>query len=149
MAYKESASQIQKLTMATNTEIRLRPYDQRDNPKTNPMLIRSSLKAEFSLESKRAVLLDLKTEEVRLQKCGETRAARTHAKNSIAQYYQITVRTLERWNREHSLGDLAPKPKTGRPRTVARDRPAKRRAIETINAENGRRKRATTTKLKS
>lgn len=122
-------------------------YSERNNPKAIQHLCRRNLKsAEFLTEAKHRVLNDILSEELRLTRELLTSNGNSsnissasicaQAKRSIAEYYGITVRTINNWiEYNKTRPTLSAKHRSGRPNMISHD--LKRRICEIFNEESG------------
>lgn len=143
-----------------DTSVVKRQYADRDNVNAVPLFCKSGPLAQFTPAAKATVLLDLAAEESRLLRARVAAQTnnkelvmksdlfvREEAKRNISNYYNIGIRTLERWSARQKNGEtLEPKPKSGRPPVI--NSPLKKRICEVFNEANGRSINATTNVLK-
>jgi transposase len=127
-------------------------YSERDKPGAIKHECRKeSTHSQFLTEAKYRVLKDVVTEELRLVKLAraddsQVSNVREQAKKTIADYYCVTVRAIEKWAKADKEGSLSPKPRAGRPKKITS--PVKRQICAAFNGDKGRSLRGTRTALK-
>jgi len=135
-------------------------YSERDDEKATKFLFRESAAAQFKADAKNHVLNDLSDEEMRRLRMAVqenanngklTRtsdlAVRQGAKKDIAEYYGISLRTLDYWSKQRRGSGVEPKPKSGRKKMI--DSPIKHKICEVRNQDNGKSERAVASTLKT